>query len=171
MKLPHVFSDSMKSLALLLWLSALSVMAQAGAVWRCGQLLTNQPQAGQACELLTSPASTVVTGTRVSVARSLAATLTGAPEQSSDADAGAVSAVPASASQAQARALLQAELREQEMRWQQLQAQWNQGRPSATAQQPEGSPAYLERVTLLREQMQRTQADMAALRRELARLP
>jgi hypothetical protein len=75
------------------------------------------------------------------------------------------------ASQQQARALLQAELQEQEQRWQQLNTQWNRGRPPATPQQPEGSPAYLERVSSLREQLQRTEADLAALRRELARLP
>ncbi len=67
--------------------------------------------------------------------------------------------------------LLQAELREQEERWQQLQRQWNQGQPVATLQQPVGSAAYLERVASLREQLHRTEADLAALRRELARLP
>lgn len=67
--------------------------------------------------------------------------------------------------------LLQAELREQEERWQQLQRQWNQGRPMATPQQPVGSVAYQEWVSALREQLHRTEADLAALRRELARLP
>jgi DNA repair exonuclease SbcCD ATPase subunit len=71
----------------------------------------------------------------------------------------------------QARALLQAELHEQTQRLHQLHTQWNQGRPIATTQQPHGSPAYLERVAALREQLQRTEADLAALRRELARLP
>lgn len=170
MKLPLSLIDGMKSAALLLWLSSLPACAQAGAVWRCGQLLTNQPQPGQACELSTPATSTVVTGTRVNAVRSPSAASPSTPARVTDAG-GAVSSQSVAAAQAQARVLLQAELREQEVRWQQLQVQWNQGRPLSTAQQPEGSPAYQERVTLLREQVQRTQADMAALRRELARLP
>lgn len=67
--------------------------------------------------------------------------------------------------------LLQAELREQEERWQQLQRQWNQGQPAGSPQQPVGSAAYQQWAVSLREQLQRAEADLAALRRELARLP
>ena len=144
-------------------------------VWRCGQLLTNQPQPGQGCEPLASVSSTVVDGTRAHAQRAAPA-VPGAEATAGQRglSAGATPWAPSAASAAshqQARTLLQAELREQEQRWQQLQAQWNQGRPLPTLQQPEGSPAYRERVAALREQLHRTEADVAALRRELARWP
>ena len=148
-----------------------------GVVWRCGQLLTNQPQPGVACEPMSTVATTVVEGTRVNGGRSAGASgaaaragVVGLGSSVSSAATTSSSSVPMPSHQ-QARALLQAELHEQTQRWQQLHTQWNQGRPIATAQQPEGSPAYLERVATLREQLQRTEADLAALRRELARLP
>ena len=154
-----------------------SVQAQTVAtpsVWRCGQLLTNQPEPGQACEPLPRVDATVVEGTRVNGLRAASSSMSGtssvgAPRERA-AGASAVSGTSSASSQ-QARVLLQAELREQEQRWQQLQSQWNQGRPVTTPQQPEGSPAYLDRVAMLREQLQRSEADLAALRRELARLP
>ncbi|MFM2240403.1 MAG: hypothetical protein RJA69_1777 [Pseudomonadota bacterium] len=139
-------------------------------VWRCGQLFTNQPQPGQVCELWASVPATVVEGTRVNAGSVAAPPPTGGAASSGAAGQPAPPAAnPASAQQA--RMLLQAELREQEERWQQLQRQWNQGQPLGTLQQPEGSAAYRERVTALREQLHRTEADLAALRRELARLP
>lgn len=149
---------------------ALAQPASPAQVWRCGQLFTNQPQPGQACERLASVSPTVVEGTRVNASPTAGS--------SSFARGGATGAVAPPATQSaapaspqQARMLLQAELREQEERWQQLQRQWNQGQPVATLQQPVGSAAYLERVASLREQLHRTEADLAALRRELARLP
>jgi hypothetical protein len=117
---------------------------------------------------MSSVSSTVVEGTRVNGQRATTASLARAPHGSSDASA---SGAASSVTQDSARALLQAELREQEQRWQQLQLQWNQGRPVATAQQPVGSAQYLEHVASLRQQLLRTEADLAALRRELARLP
>lgn len=169
MKLSLSLSAPLKALVFVLWLNALPTLAQSGAVWRCGQLLTNQPQPGQACELSIPPASTVVTGTRVSDARSRP--VASIIDSAQTPDTAAAASPSTTAAQGQARALLLAELREQEARWQELQTQWNQGRPVATLQQPEGSSAYLERVAQLRAQVQRVQADMAALRRELARLP
>jgi len=145
------------------------------AVWRCGQVFTNQPQPGQVCEPLSSVSSTVVEGTRVGARRSggvaADAGASSAPRDGSTSVASASTTVSSPAANQQARALLQAELQEQEQRWQQLQQQWNQGRPVAMPGQPEGSSAYQDRVAALRHQMQRTQADLAALRRELARWP
>ena len=149
-----------------------SLIAQSGtpsAVWRCGQLLTNQPQPGQACEPLSSVSSTVVEGTRVNGQRAPATAPVRQPPGSPEAPS--TSGGASRVTQDSAKALLQAELREQEQRWQQLQIQWNQGRPPSTAQQPVGSPQYLEHVSALRQQLLRTEADLAALRRELARLP
>ena len=161
-------------------LAAACAQAQPAApahVWRCGQLFTNQPQPGQSCEPLTSVSATVVEGTRVnagpvtSSAGARAGTSGVAGSSAAPAGTPASPSVPPAPSPQQARMLLQAELREQEERWQQLQRQWNQGQPAGTLQQPVGSAAYLERVSSLREQLHRTEADLSALRRELARLP
>ena len=156
--------------ALQVW-CAQAQMATPGQVWRCGQLFTNQPLPGQVCEPLAAVSPTVVEGTRVN--RASPTSPSPAMPKPSEASSGTTltgSAVSEASGQ-QARMLLQAELREQEARWQQLQRQWNQGQPQATPQQPVGSAAYQERVASLREQLQRTEADLAALRRELARLP
>jgi len=172
MKLRDVLLNLKTSLAVAGVLVVCPLAAQTGTphqVWRCGPLLTNQPQPGQTCEPLSSVSSTVVEGTRVNGLRGVAAS----PSRAS-ADAREQPSTGGAASVAQqdsARALLHAELREQEQRWLQLQAQWNQGRPVATAQQPVGSPQYLEHVANLRQQLLRSEADLAALRRELARLP
>jgi len=142
-------------------------------VWRCGQLFTNQPQPGQVCEPISAVASTVVEGTRAlsSSAGVSSSAARDRPVSSAGPSAAAPPSVANSASAQQARMLLKAELREQEERWQQLQHQWNQGQPIGSPQQPPGSAAYQEWVASLREQLHRAQADLAALRRELARLP
>jgi hypothetical protein len=143
-------------------------LAPSSTVWQCGQLFTNQPQPGQACEPLSSVPSTVVPGTRVNAAVSASApTSRDVSPPSAMTGTGRASM----AAQQNARVLLQAELREQTQRLEQLLSQWNQGRPVPLPQQPEGSPRYQERVATLRDQVQRTEADLAALRRELARLP
>ena len=98
-------------------------------VWRCGQLFTNQPQPGQVCEPISAVASTVVEGTRAlsSSAGVSSSAARDRPVSSAGLSAAAPPSVANSASAQQARMLLQAELREQEERWQQLQHQWNQG--------------------------------------------
>ena len=165
MNLHVVLLNLVKAIAVIATLGAVCAQAQPSSpanVWRCGQLFTNQPQPGQACELLTSVSPTVVDGTRVQSATAPSPSRLPTVQQSLPQSMG---------SSQQARSLLQAELREQEARWRQLQQDWNLGHPLATSQQPLGSVAYQERVTSLREQLQRTEADLAALRRELARIP
>ena len=150
-----------------------SVAAQTGpssGVWRCGTLLTNQPRADQSCEPVSTVSSTVVEGTRVGGSRG-ATTSSSARTQSAGPGVSASDAGGTESSRESARALLRAELHEQEQRWQHLQSMWNQGRPAPTPQQPAGSAQYHEFVTGLRQQLLRTEADLAALRRELARLP
>ena len=150
------------------------------AVWRCGSLITNQPVEGQACELMNTLAPTVIEGTRVNPGAPRA--VNGMASGSSGLSARSVLSSPAADSarrpaqqmapnHAQARDLLQAELKDQEARLQDLLGQWKQGQPKPVPDHVQGSQAHLDRVSAIRQQLLRTEADIAALRRELARLP
>ena len=111
-----------------------SVAAQTGpssGVWRCGTLLTNQPRADQSCEPVSTVSSTVVEGTRVGGSRG-ATTSSSARTQSAGPGVSASDAGGTESLRESARALLRAELHEQEQRWQHLQSMWNQGRPAPT---------------------------------------
>ena len=164
----------------LLGLVSVGAQTTPDAVWRCGSLITNQPVGGQACELMSTLAPTVIEGTRVNPGASRAAN--GIASGPAGLAARNVVSSPASESprrpaqdmapnRAQARDLLQAELKDQEARLQDLLGQWKQGQPKPLPDHVQGSQAHLDRVSAIRQQLLRTEADIAALRRELARLP
>ena len=52
-----------------------------------------------------------------------------------------------------------------------LKKQWNHGEVAKLANETAQSAAYLQRVEKLKIEMQRTQADLAGVQREIARLP
>lgn len=154
------------------------------AVWRCGSLITNQPMAGQACEPMNTLAPTIIEGTQVNPSASRAGngTANGTPNGPAGLSARSVVSSPATENnrrsaqdiapnRAQAKDLLHAELKDQEARLQELLVQWRQGQPKPLPEHAQGSQAHLDRVTAMRQQLLRTEADIAALRRELARLP
>lgn len=66
------------------------------------------------------------------------------------------------------RRILEVELRTEEQRLGRLRADFNNGKPATNAEEPPGSPRYLERVQRLQDQIQRSENNVAALKRELA---
>ncbi len=64
--------------------------------------------------------------------------------------------------------ILEEELRGEEERLARLRAEFNQGQPLAAADETTGSPRYRERTQRLSEDIQRAEANVASLRRELA---
>ena len=69
-----------------------------------------------------------------------------------------------------ARRILEAELRREEDRLAELRREFNNGQPERRGDE-RNFERYLERVASLRAALARTEADVAALRRELAKLP
>ena len=69
-----------------------------------------------------------------------------------------------------ARAILTAELRKAEARWQEARAAYNNGQLDKQGDEFRNHQRYLDRVEHLRAQVLRAEADVAGLKRELARL-
>jgi hypothetical protein len=161
------------SVWVMLWLAALPALSQStpDAVWRCGHLITNQPLAGQSCQPITTLAPTVIEGTRVNGSVNTGVTPTPAPAVKPMARPMSPTAADSVPARPLARELLQAELKDHETRLQQLLGQWKQGQPTPMPEHAADAWAHQARVNALRQQLHRTEADIAALRRELARLP
>jgi hypothetical protein len=133
-------------------------------VYRCGNAYTNQPDPTRHCQPLSGGNVTVIEGTRVQRAGD-AATLP-APN-ASDAK---VDGAQQRQRDAQAQVVLQAELQKAQAQRQELLRQWNQGEPERRADELRQPQKYQERVAQLRAALQRVEADVAGLQRELARL-
>ena len=71
---------------------------------------------------------------------------------------------------AQAQTVLQAELQKAQAQRQELLRQWNQGEPERRADEHKQPQKYQDRVAQLRAALQRVEADVAGLQRELARV-
>lgn len=133
-------------------------------VYRCGNAYTNQPDPQRNCVPLRSAAITVIEGTKVQPS-SAEAVLPGAA-----ASASRVDGVEQRQRDVQARAVLQAEWQRAQTRHQSLLQEWNQGEPERRADERRQPAKYQERVMQLRAALQRSEADLAGLQRELSRL-
>ncbi|PUE30693.1 hypothetical protein B9Z35_06445 [Limnohabitans sp. Jir61] len=138
-------------------------------IYRCGNAYTNQPDPAGNCKPLVGGSVTVIEGTRVQ----------GPQAASSSVNAGGGSSVGAarvdSADQRQrdlhAQVVLQAELQRAKQQQAELLREWNNGEPERRADEHRQPQKYQERVAQLRVALQRIDADVAGLQRELARLP
>lgn len=132
--------------------------SQGAQIWRCGHEYTNTPPAAaRACVPITQAAVTVIEGTRVQA---------GASEPSATALASTVRVDPSQQRQRDqdALAVLQAELDRARQQQQRLQRE----RPVPDASRD--PTASNERLQPWREAVQRNEADIAGLQREIARL-
>ncbi|CAN1543995.1 hypothetical protein MCEMAEM4_01896 [Burkholderiaceae bacterium] len=165
---------------LALWIVP-AAQAESPRVFRCGNVYTNQPAPSQNCKPLTGGHVTVIEGTQVQTPVSSAtpgSTALAASSASSDATA---SAAPPSKHKvdpqaqrqrdAQASVLLQTELQRAQARHTELLQLWRNGEPERQADEQRQPQKYQERVAQLRAALQRSEADVAGLLRELARLP
>ncbi len=133
-------------------------------VYRCGKEYTNQPDPARHCKPLSGGNITVIEGTRVSRGGE-----TVAMSASSASDA-KVDIGQQRQRDAQAQAVLQAELQKAQAQRQELLRQWNQGEPERRADELKHPQRYQERVAQLRAALQRVEADVAGLQRELTRV-
>jgi hypothetical protein len=131
--------------------------AQPAPIWRCGNAYTNAPApAERDCKPMAAPSVTVIEGTQV---RGTARVETSGGDK--------IDATQQQQRDQAARAVLQAELQRARERQLSLQREWNQGQPTRLA--GEETERYRARVTQLQQAMQRSDADVAGLQRELAR--
>jgi hypothetical protein len=133
-------------------------------IYRCGNAYTNQPDPALNCKPLAGGSVTVIEGTRVQ----------GAPAVSAAPNASSGSAKVDSTEQrqrdAQAHAVLQAELQKAQRQHAELLREWQNGEPERRADEHRQPAKYQDRVAQLRAALQRTEADIAGLQRELSRL-
>ncbi len=143
------------------------VAAESASVYRCGNAYTNLPDPSLNCQRLKGGNVTVIEGTRV------LAVGTGAVATSANTASSATSKVDPSDQRqrdAQAQVVLQTELQKAQQQQAALHREWNNGEPERRADEFRQPQKYQERVAQLRAAVQRTDADVAGLQRELSRL-
>jgi len=137
-------------------------------IYRCGNAYTNQPDPAANCKPLVGGSVTVIEGTRVQGPQAAGSNST------ASATAGGSTSKVDSAEQrqrdAQAQTVLQAELQKTLKQHADLLREWNNGEPERRADEFRQPQKYQDRVAQLRGALQRAEADVAGLQRELSRL-
>jgi hypothetical protein len=174
--------------------AALAASAQAaGVVWRCPGppvLYTDQLSAAEAqargCRTIDGAPVTVLHAAPRPRPPSPAASAPGTAPQAAARPAAPGAAMPPTAAarpegsridageqrrrDVERRAILEAELRREEQRLAELRLEFNDGQPERRGNE-RNYARYLERVANLRAAIERSESDIAALRREIDRLP
>jgi hypothetical protein len=144
-------------------------------IWRCGNTYTNdEAQAKvQNCKLVEGGNVTVVQGTRVNGAAAAASGTSAArPRGDNVATSNPNARVDAGEQKArdhEARGILEAELKKAESHRSDLMQEWNNGEPEKLGPEHRNHQKYLDRVAELKAAIDRTEQDIAGLKRELAR--
>jgi len=133
-------------------------------IYRCGNAYTNQPDPAANCKPLVGGSVTVIEGTRVQGAQ------TASPQANASGSALKVDSAEQRQRDTQAQAVLQAELQKAQQQQAELLREWNNGEPERRADELRQPQKYQDRLAQLRSALQRTQADVAGLQRELQRL-
>jgi predicted lipid-binding transport protein (Tim44 family) len=158
----------MKSAYLLISIAAVAFSGAAsaqGKIFRCGNTYTNdEVQArAQSCKLVEGGNVTVVQGTRVASPperKVVAAPPTGSQR---------IDSGEQKARDGEARGILEAELKKAEARLAELQQEYNAGEPEKLGPETRNHQKYIERVAELKANIERTEKDIAGLKRELGR--
>jgi hypothetical protein len=157
----------MRCLALLLLTAPLCALAQGGTVYRCpGNVYTSEITDKEAkergCRTIEGAPITIVSPPQRKPAPTPAA---GGPKP----EGSKVDAKEQRARDSDARAILEGELRREEDALAALQKDFNNGEPERRGDE-RNYQRYLDRVEEMRNAITRKQADVAALKRELAKL-
>ena len=152
--------------------AALAIAASASAqtsIFRCpGNVYTNSQAEAQAkgCKVVEGGNVTVVSGTRVNGA---AAASSGVKSVNVPASGPKVDAGEQKSRDSDARAILEAELKKAEARYADLQKEFNNGDVEKLGPEHRNHQKYLDRVAELKANLERTEKDIAGLKRELGR--
>jgi len=142
-----------------------SAWAEPTRVYRCGNVYTNQPDAAGHCQPMTGSAVTVIEGTRVQGTSSVSAVRNANPAGPK------ISSAEQLQRDVQVQAVLHTELQKAQQQHAALLREWNNGEPERRADEHRQPQKYQAREAQLRHALQRTEADIAGLQRELSRLP
>jgi len=167
----------MKTLSVLLLTAAAAAVvpfqaqAQQERVWRCGNEYTNNAAVAQqrGCKIMEGGNLTIVQGTRPVAS----AAPSGGPAAAARAPAGSprVDGADQRARDGEARSVLEAELRKAQERQSQLLRDYNNGEPEKQGSESKNYQKYLDRVSDMKAELARNEADIAGLQREIGRLP
>jgi len=155
-------------LSLCMGLAALPALAQ-GQIYRCGNEYTNNPGDAKArgCRLVEGGNLTIVEGARPAPAAPAANGSAAAPRARGAGER--VGAAEQRARDSDARAILEAELRKAEARVAELRAEYNNGEPVKTPAEVRNPKLYQDRLADIKATLERAEADVAGIKRELAR--
>ncbi len=155
-------------LSLCMGLAALPALAQ-GQIYRCGNEYTNNPGDAKArgCRLVEGGNLTIVEGARPAPAASAANGSAAVPRARGAGER--VGAAEQRARDSDARAILEAELRKAEARVVELRAEYNNGEPVKTPAEVRNPKLYQDRLTDIKATLERAEADVAGIKRELTR--
>lgn len=131
------------------------------AIYRCGNEYTNTVSESQAkdCKLVSGGNVTIVQGAK------------SAPKAASGGGAGARTDTPEQrAKESDARMILEAELKKAEARQAELLKEFNNGEPEKLGPEARNHQKYLDRVAEMKAAIARNDADIAGIKREMARL-
>jgi len=134
-------------------------------IFRCGNEYTNNATEAQArgCKPLEGGNITVIQGTNP-------APPAPARQASGSQGAGRVDSVEQRNRDADARAILEAELKKAEARQAELRKEYNNGEPDKLGPETRNYQKYLDRVAEMKANLDRTESDIAGIRRELGRM-
>ncbi len=126
-------------------------------IYRCGNEYTNMPPPGgiAKCTLITQGNVTVVPAVKLPPGSGQAPSLRSDVQRSKDADA---------------RFILESELKKAQALQAELQKDYNNGEPEKVGVEARNYQKYLDRVAEMKANLQRNEADIASLKREIARL-
>jgi len=147
--------------------AALSASAQT-TIWRCGNTYTNDKAEAQAkgCKAVEGGNVTVVRGTTVTGNARNPGMVTAPRGDGTDKR---VNAGDQQARDAEARTILETELKKAEARRADLVKEYNNGEPEKQGPEHKNYQKYLDRVAELKAAIERTDQDIAGLKRELGR--
>ena len=162
------------AVALVASLSTPAAQAQTGTVYRCPGppvLYTDQITAQEAkekgCRTIEGAPVTVVQAARPRPPASAPGASASGPARSGE---GRVEPAEQRARDSDARRILTDELRREEAKLAEMQREFNNGEPERRGDE-RNYARYQERVAQMRAAIQRKEADLAAIRRELSKLP
>ncbi|MFM2112026.1 MAG: hypothetical protein RLZZ271_686 [Pseudomonadota bacterium] len=137
-------------------------------IYRCGNEYTNNPSQDQLrnCKLIEGGNLTVVQS-----GKSAGPAKTAKPEGKSASPSKAPEPAPEQkARDGDTKAILESELSKAEQKRAELLKEYNNGEPEKQGPEHRNHQKYLDRVSELRSNIDRTESDIASIKRELARL-
>ncbi|MCX8520058.1 MAG: hypothetical protein ORN28_00815 [Rhodoferax sp.] len=128
-------------------------------VYRCGNEYTNTVSEADAknCKLLSTANVTLIPAVKP-------------PPRTAPSSAGRPDAADQRAKESDARLILEAELKKAQNKQAELLKEYNNGEPDRLGTEARNHQKYLDRVAALKATIARTDADIAGIQRELARL-